>query len=371
MEVCVAVIDDGVSAVTVPDLRFDLELCEPDVLKTSRGEIQPHSHGSICAAIIRKYAPQARIGSIRILKNTGRGSISSLLNALKWCGGHGIRLIHLSAGSIQASDILPLRNIIKEISQKGCIVVAACKNGKNVSFPASFSNVIGVKADERLSGGEYRVNPYPNGGIELSAGAKHEADLCPRCGPYVTPLFNSFAAPVVTAHVFNELRSSECGLTLEEIRTALYTRAGSSARISGSPYSADWYRSHPYTEPRPVVLFAGERLSCLARDIARMLLNDGYFPLLFSRFEKDCSDECFWTGGMSSMEDACQGMAEYCGAELILSVVSQDEPETVKADALIHYGSYGATLVNCKLKLDAGHLSVYGMYKQLMDFLVE
>ncbi len=153
MELCIAVIDDGVSAVTVPDLCFDLEVSESNDLTKSLKTIHPHSHGSICAAIIRKYAPQARIGSIRVLKETGRGSLNALLLALKWCGGHGVKVIHLSAGSVQAVDVLPLRDAINEVNEKGCVVVAACKNGRNVSFPASFDNVIGVKADERLSYG--------------------------------------------------------------------------------------------------------------------------------------------------------------------------------------------------------------------------
>lgn len=371
MKLCIAVIDDGVSKLTAPDLCFDLRLSDSAV-HTNLDAVNPYSHGSICAAIIKKYAPQAKIGSIEILKNTGCGTLASLLSALKWCAENGIKLIHLSAGSIQPCDILPLRDMINQVFEKGCVVVAACKNGRNVSFPASFHNVIGVKADERITDSRFRANSYPNGGIELSCGATHEVTLIPQSSPYRTPFYNSFAAPVITAHVYHMLQNTRCALTAEKIRRELCSGANTSRFANVNPYNASWFANHQYTDKRPVVVFVGERLRESSRVIARMFLQDNIFPLLFTRFQNGYSYDCYLMDGVSSLQNACQGMAEFCGAELILANAREDELEALEADAIISYGvTFGGATNEEALRLDANKLSLHCIYENLLGFLVE
>lgn len=371
MKLCIAVIDDGISRLTAPDLCFDLSITESAV-QTNHEAVSPYSHGSICAAIIKRFAPLAKIGSLRILKKTGCGTLASLLGALKWCAENEIKLIHLSAGSIQPCDIIPLRDTINQICDKGCVVVAACKNGRNVSFPASFQNVIGVKADERITDNRFRVNTYPNGGIELSCGAMHEVTPSPLSPPYHTPLFNSFAAPVITARVYQKLAMSQRALTADQIRQELCASAYSSCCANVNLYNASWFANHVYANKRPVVVFVGERLRESARVIARMFLKDNIFPLLFTCFENGYSHDCYFMDGVSALQNACQGMAEFCGAELILALVRETEAAEAEADALISFGDTDGGAANDEaLWLDARNLSHRCLYERLSCFLVE
>ncbi len=73
---------------------------------------------------------------------------------------------------------------------------------------------------------------------------------------------------------------------------------------------------------------------------------------------------------MSFMENACQGMAEYCGAEIILAIVREDELKSVEPDVLICYESEYRTALGTQ-KLNASALSKNKIYEQLTDFLVE
>jgi hypothetical protein len=66
----VAGIDDGISETlyNIGRLDFDIEI-NHGLSADKRREYNPFlaSHGTTCAAIIKKYAPNARLGSIKIL----------------------------------------------------------------------------------------------------------------------------------------------------------------------------------------------------------------------------------------------------------------------------------------------------------------
>lgn len=63
----IAIIDDGVSTASTPNLLFSLHVNAHGLIRTFKGYIDPLSHGNICSAIIQKYSPYAQIGSIKIL----------------------------------------------------------------------------------------------------------------------------------------------------------------------------------------------------------------------------------------------------------------------------------------------------------------
>lgn len=144
----IAIIDDGVHAPTPNNLIFSLAVDEHGGIAPHTGYTDVLSHGSICAAIVRKYAPDVRIGSIKILDSTTRkGDCANLVTAIYWCIEHHITIIHLSLGTVAAYDYPPLLNAVNAAYQHGIIIVSACKNGSPSSYPASFSNAIGVQCD--------------------------------------------------------------------------------------------------------------------------------------------------------------------------------------------------------------------------------
>ncbi|MDR2572248.1 MAG: S8 family serine peptidase [Oscillospiraceae bacterium] len=322
----VAIIDDGVSQQVIHDLCFDLYF--NGSLQNNKDDISPYSHGSICAAIIKKYMPDSKIGSIRILDGeTMRGNVLALTNAISWCAEQKIRIIHLSIGSVENQDIIPLFEAIEKADES--IVIAACKNVRNVTFPASFPNVIGVRTDEGLSSGRYKLSPYPNGGIEFSASSCHNIVLSNGLPEYKTPICNSFAAPLITAEVYRFLTSYP-NSSLSEVKAYLYHRLDKIFLDNKNIISQ--YEDVAFEETYPVVLFKGDLTHDFTCDIAKRFLQDGYLPLLFST--KSMEKGFILLDKPNQLESACHGMAEFCGADLILAVVC-DNIYDVFADIII------------------------------------
>lgn len=203
----IAIVDDGVSADSTPNLLFSLQVDAHGLIRTFKGYVDPLGHGNICSAIIQKYCPHAQIGSIKILDtNTKKGDCFKLEKAISWCINNKIKIIHLSLGTVSASDYSSLLKIINKAYENGIIIISACKNGSNYSYPASFSNVIGVKCDSLLQGDTYYAITSNRYGIDFSSSASHELKEL-QSTPYqgVTPVCNSYAAPVITAKIYSNL----------------------------------------------------------------------------------------------------------------------------------------------------------------------
>lgn len=85
----IVIIDDGVNEklYNTGSLWLNLEVTR-DLQIRQRVDYSPYepSHGTDCTAIIKKYTPDARLGSIKVLNETGRGVRDQLITALYWCG---------------------------------------------------------------------------------------------------------------------------------------------------------------------------------------------------------------------------------------------------------------------------------------------
>ena len=217
----VAVIDDGVNLQVysaIGNLEFDLTV-------NGRGHVvrrkplfsREESHGTTCAAILKKYAPDARIGSIQVLSpEDGRGEPKRLLSALKWCGEHQIPILHLSLGTRLLRDFPDLYRQCQSLTEAGCTIVAALSNSMKASAPACFPNVIGVRASEILEGDQYLVDCKASLlEAPFVASGKHTLTRWDGTG-YMTPLCNSFAAPLITAQV-HQLLKQKSGLSCREV----------------------------------------------------------------------------------------------------------------------------------------------------------
>lgn len=165
---------------------------------------QQSIHGTNCAMIIEKYNPLVALHSIRILADDGKGIIDKLQPALEYCNQNNIRLVNLSLGTTHFMDKTVIRRVINHYVNRGMVIVAATANSGYRTYPASFSNIIGV-----ASGTEYAIdkNLYWQIGVELVAPSEHEMNL----GEYIFTLgkSNSYAAPYITAKVGNMLTENE------------------------------------------------------------------------------------------------------------------------------------------------------------------
>lgn len=100
-------------------------------------------HGTACASIIRKKAPEAVLYSVKIFDETLSTHVVVLIEAIQWCIDKEMDIINLSLGTQNKECLSHLREVCSAAFLKGIIIVAASKIGDE-SYPASFQEVIGV-----------------------------------------------------------------------------------------------------------------------------------------------------------------------------------------------------------------------------------
>ncbi|MBU3107435.1 S8 family serine peptidase [Clostridium gasigenes] len=222
----VAIIDDGIGIGLydtyniIQSIEITPELMVQNVDKCT---LFNASHGTICAAIVKLYYPKAILTSIKVLNSKSHKCKSKqLIKAIEWCIDNGIQVANLSLGTIDYRDFKKIKDTINKAYNKGLIIVAACNNKDIFTYPASCTNVIGVKCSKinALKEGEYIFNLYPIDGIELTCCSEH--DLF-KNGEYLktTNRCNSYASPMITAEVCKIIDKFP-SITLEEIKQKLY-----------------------------------------------------------------------------------------------------------------------------------------------------
>ena len=116
-------------------------------------------HGTACAGIVRKRAPETDLVSVRIFDTSLQTLGHNLVAALRWCVEHHIDVVNLSLGTTD----LDFRDVLFDACQEALdgkvLIVAAHNNEEQESFPAVFSNVIGVTAGRFADSKAYRYRP--------------------------------------------------------------------------------------------------------------------------------------------------------------------------------------------------------------------
>lgn len=243
----VAIIDDGIneSLYHIGYLKYNIEIHKDlKIRDRTNYNTYEYSHGTVCAAIIKKYAPSAILSSIKILDGkTSRGNKEQLIAAIKWCVNNKIKLINLSLGTTNNKDFYDIKNCINEIAKEGTIVIAACNNKNYYTYPASLSNVIGVRASKTYVEDQYRFEENIIDGIDIIASGVHYLkDFFGR--EYYTNIANSYAAPLITAKV-HKIMIKNPRLTLEQTKRELFKSALNFKEFS-YPYfknSLDWIQN--------------------------------------------------------------------------------------------------------------------------------
>ncbi|MCX7745302.1 MAG: S8 family serine peptidase [Clostridia bacterium] len=257
-KVRIAIIDDGINEklFNTGPLVQNIEIT-PDLKIKQRKAYDPYemSHGTTCAAIIKKYAPKVQLTSVKILSDdTKRSMNGQLIKAIQWCVEQGITLVNLSLGTIHFRDFDEIQRVVGQAYQKGLIIVAACNNRNVFTYPASLSTVIGVKCiRDGDMGRKYLYHPYSIDGIEISANGRHE--LINHLGETIaTASCNSFAAPLITAEVAKLLKRYS-KLTLEAVREKLWKATKPGKAVLNLPYL---YRDFSWIEKAVVFNFGME-----------------------------------------------------------------------------------------------------------------
>ncbi len=197
-------------------------------------------HGTICALIIQQNCPDSRLSSIRILNDRGKGSLDSIAPALEWCLQKEIYLVNVSLGTTHYADRDKLKRLINAYTAKGMFIVAATANNGFVSYPASFSNVIGVAATKPRQNDSVRAAAQK--GVDLTAYVSPE--IASKKEPLPVMTCNSYATPYITALAGKILleQPAVAKMSVFTLKQKLIKLCG--GRPKGEPYYApDWMLS--------------------------------------------------------------------------------------------------------------------------------
>jgi subtilisin family serine protease len=219
----VAVVDSGIDAAHA-DLRAKVTR-EVSVHVAGRGVALVEGpapdlagHGTACADVIGRLAPECEIWNVRALGPDCKGSPAALLGAFRWCLEQGAEIVNLSLGTRDPQLAEPLRDLVDMAYRRSVLVVAAASNVPGArSYPAAFASLVCVDAGYFASpddfvfrvGGEAEIEApgvyvdaaWPGGGRKLVTGT-------------------SFATPHVAGHLAR-VASVNPGLTPFQVKTVL------------------------------------------------------------------------------------------------------------------------------------------------------
>jgi subtilisin family serine protease len=218
----VAVVDSGIDPAhpAVGSVSSGLALSWDALREEVVTEAGPHAdlfgHGTACAGIIRRVAPECRLHSIRVLgeRLSGKGPVfaSGLAHAITVA-----RVVNLSLSTSRPEYRTLFYEIADEAAFRGVVLVCAVNNAPAPSYPSQYSSVLSVAANDGADPFDIDCNPAP----PVEFGAPGIGVTVPWLnGGTIVATGNSYAAPHVTGLVAR-LLSKHPELTPYEVKTVL------------------------------------------------------------------------------------------------------------------------------------------------------
>jgi subtilisin len=222
----VAILDSGVDA-THPDvgpIQGYVRIYEDEQRKLVF-DAEPHEdsfgHGTACAGIIRRAAPDCEVYSVRVLGERLSGRAAAFVAGLRWAVDNGMQVANLSLSSGRASHFATFHRVADEAYFAGTVLVCAVNNIPVPSYPSEFAAVLSVAARAGDDPFDYDYNPDPP--VEFGAPGV-DVDVAWTGGRTIRATGNSFACPHVTGLVAR-LLSKHPGLTPFQVKTVLHALA--------------------------------------------------------------------------------------------------------------------------------------------------
>lgn len=235
IKIKIAVIDNGVrQSFLKTKLEHQVQIKEENESYDSKKEKGfLFLHGTLCASIIEKFMPDCAISSVQILDESGKGGINLLRPAFEWCLKEKMDIVNLSLGTTNFRDKEVLQEIINDYVGKGLLIIAAVSNDYVTTYPASFSNVLGVA----VNNSEKTENGFENHlRIDAVVYSKYKVLLGKQ--ELLMPSSNSFATPYISALVAKILQENRSH-AITEIRKALNNYDG--IEVSNNDcFEPDW-----------------------------------------------------------------------------------------------------------------------------------
>ncbi|MBC7901649.1 MAG: S8 family serine peptidase [Saprospiraceae bacterium] len=225
--VSVAIVDSGIDT-KHPDLggrivdSVEARIDNKRIIFDTSDAGDSAGHGTACAGIVAKIAPDAELHSIKVLGAGGLGDGQAFLAGLEYAIKKRFHVINLSLGTTKPQFFSPLHDLLDRAYQAGCIVVAAANNLPHPSFPSVFSSslisVIKSEETDPLNFGFHYGEV-----IELTAPGVNVRTPWPG-GGHRNLTGNSFACPHIVG-VIALLLEAHPDLTPFQVKSALYSIA--------------------------------------------------------------------------------------------------------------------------------------------------
>lgn len=219
----VVVVDSGVDAAhpAVGALaggaafRWDRE--DERVVRTEGPHEDLFGHGTACAGIIRRAAPDCRLHSVRVLSERLSGKGLVFAEGLRWAIRSGARVVNLSLSTANPDLYGVFHELVDEAYFTGVMLVCAVNNVPAPTYPSQYAAVVSVAANDATDPFALDCNPSPP--AEFGAPGI-DVEVPWLGGTTIVATGNSFAAPHVTGLVAR-LLSKHPYLSPPEIKTVL------------------------------------------------------------------------------------------------------------------------------------------------------
>ncbi|MFE9452202.1 S8 family serine peptidase [Streptomyces sp. NPDC006739] len=178
-------------------------------------------HGTACAGIVRRVAPDCELYSVRVLGERFSGTGEVLLEGLRWAVRQGFDVVNLSLSTTRTRFAEALHALADEAYFQGTVIVASAHNTPVESYPWRFASVISVGSHQEDDPELYLYNPRPP--VEFFAPGQN-VEVAWLGGTTIRTTGNSFATPFITGLCARVL-STGPRMTPFQLKSALYASA--------------------------------------------------------------------------------------------------------------------------------------------------
>ena len=229
----VCILDSGVDSThpLVGELESAVVIsigADDEVIADEDTEGDVSGHGTACAGIVRRHAPESKISSVRVLGSSFTGSGAVLLGGLRYAIEQGFDVINMSLSTTKK----PFASILHELADsayfKRTVLVASAHNMPVESYPWRFSSVISVGSHEEPDPLDFFYNPSPP--VEFF-GRGVNVEVPWLGGRTLTVSGNSFATPHMSS-ICALILSKHPELTPFQLKSVLYLTA---TNVGGTP----------------------------------------------------------------------------------------------------------------------------------------
>ena len=178
-------------------------------------------HGTACAGVIRRLAPDCELHSVRVLGAGFTGSGPVLLEGLRWALEQSYDVISMSLSTTKSQFSGALHELADRAYFKRSLIVASAHNMPVESYPWRFAAVISVGSHDRPDPNVHYWNPDPP--VEVFAHGV-EVEVAWLGGTSVRATGNSFATPHISG-LAALILAKHPGLAPFEVKNLLYLTA--------------------------------------------------------------------------------------------------------------------------------------------------